>query len=768
MRKKLLVSCITAAAVFFTSCGGGGGGSSGQTGQEDNYVSVAGAITEGSPTTQGIKVGNSEISYVVAATFVNDKPLFVSGGVDDTGHYQLKLIKDKEYAFVLYDNDLNPVAFVEKGNNNAIVVKGDVNMDIKLIDENGDGTPDKAEPDVKQNDTDKISFNKDPKFEDKNNDGKPDFVEVDTDNDGKFDGLEDKNNNGIPDSMEDNNADGKPDVIEDRDGDGIPHGVDDDEKENHGDNENGENHGGNNGGNNYGGSNNPLAGDYIVVAWNDLGMHCIDKDFSVFSILPPYNTINAHVIKRGHEPEKLSDASVKVYYLAQSDNDGTINTTSVGKTNFWDYVQSLFGVSLQPDVGLKGFPMASTTPSKMHYLSGYRIFQAEGIPATPYDDSGTKDEYPLVKVVAKDLNGNILAQTTTVMPVSDEMTCTACHSSNSGNLRALPTQPENDPNPEKDYRWNILKKHDEEVAIPQSVLSALASKGYNYQASLYQTAKNGTPVLCSACHKSNALPGSGVAGVPPLTQAIHSKHAKPVANTGRKGRNACYLCHPGSQTQCLRGAMGNAHVECQSCHGTMADVGSSTREGWLDMPKCQQCHQGGNRYKTVFQNDVIGGTLRAVVDNRFATQPNTPMSGKSLYRLSKGHGGLQCETCHGSPHAIYPSSLAKDNMQIEKLQGYKGTLRECFVCHKDQVPFTADEGPHGMHTIGQAWVNGHGDYVEGHGYGNCKACHGTDLRGSELSEVKTTKSFHTEWGTKTFQAGHAIGCYDCHNGPHGD
>ena len=524
----------------------------------------------------------------------------------------------------------------------------------------------------------------------------------------------------------------------------------------------------NNGGNTGGGNTTPATGDYIVVAWNDLGMHCVDKDFSVFSILPPFNTINAHVIRRGHEPEKLSDNSVKVFYQAQADSDGTINSTSVGKTNFWGYVQSLFGVNLQPDVGLKGFHMASTTPYQMSFLSKYNIFQAEGIPATPYDDNGTKDEYPLVKVVAQDLNGNVLAETTTVMPVSDEMTCIACHGSNSGNTEALPSQPVNDPNPEKDYRWNILRKHDEKHKISQNMLNQLANKGYYYQSSLEQTARNGTPVLCAACHKSNALPGSGINGVPPLTQAIHSKHARPVANTGKTGRNACYMCHPGSQTQCLRGAMGNAHVECQYCHGTMADVGSSSREGWFDMPKCQQCHQGGHRYKTVFQNDIIGGSLRTVVDNRFATQPDTPIPGKSLYRFSKGHGGLQCETCHGSPHAIYPSSLAKDNIQIQALQGYKGTLRECAVCHKNQVPLTADEGPHGMHTIGQAWVDKHGGYVEKNGYNMCKACHGTNLRGSELSEVKTSKSFNTEWGTKTFNTGHAVSCYDCHNGPNGD
>jgi len=27
--------------------------------------------------------------------------------------------------------------------------------------------------------------------------------------------------------------------------------------------------------------------EYIVIAWNDLGMHCSNKDFSKMAILPP-------------------------------------------------------------------------------------------------------------------------------------------------------------------------------------------------------------------------------------------------------------------------------------------------------------------------------------------------------------------------------------------------------------------------------------------------------------------------------------------------
>ncbi len=182
-----------------------------------------------------------------------------------------------------------------------------------------------------------------------------------------------------------------------------------------------------NNGSDNGDGNIGAAGDYTVIAWNDLGMHCMDgNDYSVFSILPPYNTLHAHIIKKGHEPDILK--SVDVTYEAVADPDtGSINTISSTKTNFWDYEDKLFGVDLQPDIGLKGKPVTSLTPAPMDYNSKYKIFEAEGIPMTPYDDNGNKNFYPLTKVVAKDSNGNVLGSTTTVLPVSDEMDCRVCH-----------------------------------------------------------------------------------------------------------------------------------------------------------------------------------------------------------------------------------------------------------------------------------------------------------------------------------------------------
>ena len=520
---------------------------------------------------------------------------------------------------------------------------------------------------------------------------------------------------------------------------------------------------------NYSNPQNPNAPLYTVIAWNDLGMHCMDADYSVFAVLPPYNTLIAKAIKTGEKPIILDGNSAELTYEPYIDPQySPSNTFSDGKTEFWNYVDKLFNVSLAPNTGLKGNKWVNS-PQPLEYNTQWKWFTAEGIPVTPYTDNGNKYFYPMVKVALKDKSGNLLATTKTVLPVSDEMTCIECHGSNSGYNATRPsTGWENDPNPEKDYRWNILKLHDDKVDITP-YLQQLRDKGYNYQNKLYDTAKNGTPIMCAACHKSNALPGSGISGIPPLTQAIHSKHASAIdPDTGRQlndsaNRDSCYKCHPGQNTQCLRGAMGSAGIQCQNCHGNMAMVGSSNREGWLDLPNCQACHHDGKRERTAIEN----GQLRKPADRTFATNPNTPMQGYSLFRFSKGHGGVDCEACHGSTHAIYPSSKHGDNMQSIALQGYAGEIRECFVCHGKEVPLTPNGGPHGIHTVGQGWVNNHGHYAEGN-QASCTKCHGSDYRGTPLSELRTTKTFQTEWGQITLNKEHQVSCYDCHNGPQGD
>ena len=156
------------------------------------------------------------------------------------------------------------------------------------------------------------------------------------------------------------------------------------------------------------------------------------------------------------------------------------------------------------------------------------------------------------------------------------------------------------------------------------------------------------PVLCAECHSSNALGAPGVAGLPSLSKAMHSKHDGKVPNTTA----GCYNCHPGPSTKCLRDVMSSQYnMGCVDCHGGMGQVKENPNP-WLNEPRCDTCH----------------------------TDPKYSQN-NALFRLSTGHGGLYCEACHDSTHAIATSSQPLDALKFINLQGYAGTLSKCTVCH---------------------------------------------------------------------------------------
>ena len=361
----------------------------------------------------------------------------------------------------------------------------------------------------------------------------------------------------------------------------------------------------------YNPDSDPKNDQYVIIGWNDLGMHCANKDFSKFAILPPYNNLSAQVIKVGdanNDPELVTSGYSVTYEVPG-------NTYSVGKTNFWDYEDQLFGVNLPDNTGLTGAGLSGDMDNADDH------FVMEGIPMTPYtdDDLVNEDPYQLALLKVYDGQNNLLATTQPVIPVSNEISCVSsgCHSS------------END----------ILYEHEEEGGFDP----------------------NNTPILCAECHSSNALGTPGTPGLESLSEVIHDKHAEET--------NDCYKCHPGSQAQCLRGVMHGAGLVCQDCHGSVANVAQTIengREPWLEEPQCGAAACHGPDY---------------------AEEPG------KLFRQSKGHSGLYCSACHGSPHAILPSTNDRDNVQNTELQGYAGTLQECTVCH-GVAPTGA--GPHGI------------------------------------------------------------------------
>lgn len=562
----------------------------------------------------------------------------------------------------------------------------------------------------------------------------------------------------------------------------------------------------------------------VLLGWNNLGMHCMDSRYAEFAILPPYNTVEAQLIVNGKlitNSTVPSASDFQVTYEAVADPTGSINTSSVNKSDWIKYAPILFGLPTNAlpsaDYGLAHCNMPGVMqpydsqngnlPQDMPFqpagiLAPANTYHAEGIPITPEDDAGHNNTYPMMKLVARQIStGAVVAESKVVTPVSDEMSCKSCHAPNT-NAQAMPgggwiTAAD----PDREYRLNVLKLHDEREFNKHPLLyqDALAAKGINALGLYASTVNDNKPALCASCHASEALGApsfsSSNGSVPPLTQSIHNTHAgvsipgSALTLDDDANRDSCYSCHPGSKTRCLRGAMGSAvandgslEMQCQSCHGKMSKVGSPTRTGWLNEPGCQNCHTGTAthnngqiRYNSVF--DTTTGNERVAIDQTFATNSDTPAPGLSLYRFSKGHGGLQCEACHGSTHAEFPSSHTNDNLRNIELQGHAGVTAECATCHgtsfdsMDNLLKYANgaKGPHGLHPMNQTWATGHHDLINAYGgLSACQSCHGKDYRGSELSRVQGDRSFNlgTEHGgTVKFYRGATVGCYSCHNGP---
>jgi PKD repeat protein len=120
----------------------------------------------------------------------------------------------------------------------------------------------------------------------------------------------------------------------------------------------------------------PAAGtgntSYQILAINDLGMHCGDRDTRVASILPPFQVLLSQVIRKGEEPSILGPTQAQVGYSAASNPSdpilsartepgtgypftGRLPGGSVFKTNFWDIAYQAYnpfypaGILCNPD-----------------------------------------------------------------------------------------------------------------------------------------------------------------------------------------------------------------------------------------------------------------------------------------------------------------------------------------------------------------------------------------------------------------------------------
>jgi cytochrome bd-type quinol oxidase subunit 1 len=411
---------------------------------------------------------------------------------------------------------------------------------------------------------------------------------------------------------------------------------------------------------------------YLLLVWNDLGMHCMSDGDQYFVFLPPANTLEAQLIKRGPTPEIVGNDKYEVVYKA---NQGFENPSA--HSRFWEFSESNFGAKLPKNVGLAGFGLTGA----FKYEEERKTYFAKWIPVVPYPDGGGVDPYPTFTVEAKEKqSGKVVATAPVVAGVSTELGCRNCHG---GQWKVEGTS-----GLSNETAGNILAVHDR---LNKTDLSVMAAAG--------------KPQLCQSCHPDPAVGAKGKPGVLNLSAAMHGWHANYMH---AKGAAACSMCHPTDpkgRTRCSRSIHASSGLTCVNCHGALSDHALALLKGqaelspakrlmknlvpaavaskaeinprnpWINEPDCLNCHKGFNRPEP-----------GASGYNKW-----TRGSG-GLYRVRGDDTGLRCTACHGTPHGEYPAinpySPMKDNVVPLQYTGKPypmGSEMACETCHTKKM-----------------------------------------------------------------------------------
>ncbi len=357
-------------------------------------------------------------------------------------------------------------------------------------------------------------------------------------------------------------------------------------------------------------------------------------------------------------------------------------------------------------------------------------------------------------------------------------------------------------------------------------ISANAGKG-DTNCLTNQALEQGKPVVCQVCHYTPALdlaqvgpmagpPGSTANGRNQLAHSsnsnvMHSHHGSlgnlfpsmpaPIQNadgtiTNQAERLAvledtCYQCHPGTNVQCLRGAMFNGGMLCNDCHGDMQQVGADfskdvtpdnpapgslilggdfydpndpqPRVPWANEPGCGSCHTGDVR-------DNLVGSVNSIVNTRDVDGNVDGIRLRQAYRTGDAKATPIVPTNKRFAEPAVPSVFSQPgddfanpgagNPQLYRVStGHGGVM--CEGCHGATHAEWPNANPDSNDNVTADQLQGHtGTIIE------CSTCHtgnlGNTLNGPHGMHVVGDDTSFSDGGHKKLGEDNPNACRACH------
>lgn len=369
--------------------------------------------------------------------------------------------------------------------------------------------------------------------------------------------------------------------------------------------------------------------EYVLLASVNGGALCLTDTGGTISLGLPPRILSAQILIRGESPEVMIEGVSLHYKLSGDGSEGNLQKGE----QF-----GVFQAELPQNVGSKG---ADT-----------------------------------IAIEARDAQGQVLASTVVSLPANSQMGCYNCHG---GALSAG-----GGPAFTEETARNILLAHDKLSG------TNLASKAQTFG-----------KVECQSCH-TDTPPEGGGAGPLTLSAVMHGFHAGYLTD---RGSESCTGCHSGaasSAQSCVQGIHQQIGMECTNCHGTLEEHSAALLAGsenprakellaiieksgaapgevaprtpWVSMPDCLTCHVDYQMPENDSAFGVWAADASEVFHNRYDDS-----------------GSMQCISCHGSTHTLYPNNEGAptaNNYQPLQYQGNTlpiGSNLNCAVCHLTEM-----------------------------------------------------------------------------------